>query len=460
MIRRIAATAGSILLAAGAGVLAMTSVGTQESPREARIVDAPPAPLAIGCGGGLVRSVAVAQDVQAVDQGAAAGTVLAARSEQPMSVFIGKSPISNMKTSAFFGSDAATVGSVYTTSVESGGAELAASSTHVAQSGDLQGIAVNACGRASMDQWLVGSSGKIGTSTMVVLTNPGKTPVAVNLEALGDVGAIPLGGSSTAVVGSGETKRIVLDGSLAERERIAVHVVTRSGGVYASLQTTSLDGYTPAGVSFVAPTHEGTDLMIPGSTIIKDSGGVLRIANPSTSTATVRISTVTSEGESSLPGAQSVEVSAKSVLDLSLQGLDAGVTSIRVSSDAPVVASAKTIAQAPVGSDVAWAVAREANTSGGVAFGSFAAQAAFVADKNAKVIVTPIGASGPLPNITVNVAAGAETVVDLPEGSLAAFYTSDQAVTGSVTVRNDSGIEWLPFASSEIEQRSMRVVLK
>ena len=113
----------------------------------------------------------------------------------------------------------------------------------------------------------------------------------------------------------GRGKGVLLGGSRSGQDRVALHVTAQSGGVAVSMQSTALDGYTPAGVSFVTPSQAGRSLTVPGIRIDDAAGAAsLRIVNPNNSPVSVNISTFSEAGKKPLPGGEAVKVAPGAVL--------------------------------------------------------------------------------------------------------------------------------------------------
>ena len=157
---------------------------------------------------------------------------------------------------------------------------MAGANVHVAQAGDTRGMAASACVSRTSDTWLVGSTSDVGTSNQLVITNPAQTAVTVELSAYGSAGELDLGSNATIAVDAASTERVDLDGVIPGDSRIGLHATTDAGTVGISLQQNSLDGATPAGVSYVTGSVPGTNLTIPGVAVADDSASSLRLVQP------------------------------------------------------------------------------------------------------------------------------------------------------------------------------------
>ena len=473
MKRRIVGGVSALAVACAGGALAVSQARSVQTPQRhpASAVAAPPAPLSFACGGKLQRTVAEGVNVGEVNESIKVHSWIAAASTEgraaPRTRIDGGRKVPAVGKLAFSSSESPLTGTVSTDSVATGSAELAAGTFHSAAAGDLRGIAMNPCQRPSLDQWIVGSSAKVGVSNQLILANPGAKPVTVSVAAHAGIGKAELGANSAVVVPAGETKRVLLDGSLSDQDRIAFHVTAQSGGVAVSMQATALDGYTPAGVSFVTPSQAGRSLTIPGIRIDDAAGAAsLRIVNPGNSTVSVDISTFSDAGKKPLPGGDGVKVAPGAVLDLSLEGLPAGQTSVSVEASAPVAVGARSTSRKAEGAptDDAWAAAPAA-TSGSAVYGAAKARIAAVAGaQRADVVATPISESGrEMAPVRASIGPDAQGVLELPEGSVAVRYESNAPVSAAVATSAEAnegvGIDWVPLASSGLAEESRRIAL-
>ena len=147
--------------------------------------------------------------------------------------------------------------------------------------------------------------------------------------------------------------------------RLALSLEAVGGTLVPALVTESLDGETAAGTEVLTGgAAPATDLTIPGVALVDaaDQGETapdaaagapdssdapaVRLVNPGSETATVSISMIGSDGEQSLPGADSVAVDPGAVFDVSLSGVPAGEYGVRVSSDSPVAAGVRLVRSA------------------------------------------------------------------------------------------------------------------
>lgn len=248
---------------------------------------------------------------------------------------------------------------VFTAAPEDGErSDVAAASSASVSSDDLAGFAASTCRPPLLESWLVGGAGTTGAADLVVLSNPGDVPAAVQLTLFGAEGeSAPAGGS---LVIAPRTQRVLPLAGIAFGEESPVIRVSATGGpVQASLQTSITRTLVPGGVdqsgAVAAPTRTVVITGIDASATAQtgDSLSILRILSPSAdATATV---TITPVGTSTPVGeATTVPLTAASPAEVNLGPLAAGRYTVAVEADAPVVAAAWQATGLGEGDDFAW----------------------------------------------------------------------------------------------------------
>ena len=229
---------------------------------------------------------------------------------------------------------------------EDAGPRVAASVGSVTTAGDLRGLAAASCARPGISQWLVGGSTQIGSSTQLVLQNPGLTPAVVQVDVWGQGGAAVLSGGGQQLVGPGEEVVTLVEAAAPEQRRLVVHVAATGGLVSASLQHSVLDGLVPLGVDYVVPGAEpAQDLALAGVASVGEAvddphAPQLRLLAPGGEAGTARVTVHGEDGTVPLRGVEDVALTPGVVTDVSLGGLPAGSYAVSVHADVPVVAGA------------------------------------------------------------------------------------------------------------------------
>lgn len=231
---------------------------------------------------------------------------------------------------------------------------VAGATTDVVTAGDLRGLSAASCQRPAAERWLVGGATTLGTTTQLVLTNPGGTPAEVTVAMWGPSGPVEVAGAATYLLAPGAERVVRLDALAAEERRVVTRVTSAGGQVTAHLQVAELRGLTPAGVDVVVPATSPalrqvvTGLDLAASTVDDPDAAVIRVLAPGQvdgepaaapgEVVTVTLSLLGPQGPVELPGAEQVELEPGVVTDVSLGGVPAGVYSVVVQGDAPVLA--------------------------------------------------------------------------------------------------------------------------
>ena len=334
------------------------------------------------------------------------------------------------------------------------GVGVGASVASATAAGDLQGVAASGCQSPGISQWLVGGSTELGTSARLVLQNPSRTPATVTIRVWGAGGELDLAGPATYLVPPSSQVSTLLEGLAAEQRRVSVHVSSTGALVTAYLQHNILDGLTPRGVDFVVPSDEPATaqtlvgLEVEASEITDTGVAALRILAPGDTAGTATIRVLGADGQHVLRGAETVDLAAGAVTDVSLAGLPAGRYSVVVQADVPVVAGAQTTRtgvadpeQRLVGTpqDRAWVPARHVTTA--------AARVVSVPARTAGVVV--------LTALPTDLDGGSTFAADVPivyaadELPADAAAVTDPAVTDPA-VTDPAAAGWVPEERGEL----------
>ena len=243
----------------------------------------------------------------------------------------------------------------------SGGAApgLVATQETRAETEEVVGLASVPCQSAGPSTWVLGGGGGPGRAERLILTNPGSNAVTVDVTAHGAGGrTIPPDGRSLVVPARGRT--VLLGDALAPGEDHPAFEVTATGGdITAVLVETSIDGTQPRAFDVVAASAAPSEEQIVAGVEVPSEGRgtlVVRVLNPGDTETIGTVSALTATGELPIPEAV-VRVPAGSVVDVPIEGLPPGATTLAVSADGPVVASARSFVN-DRGLDAAWAVSQ------------------------------------------------------------------------------------------------------
>lgn len=223
--------------------------------------------------------------------------------------------------------------------------DAAASTASATTSGDLRGLAAASCAAPGVDQWLVGGGTELGSSTRLVLSNPSRTPATVTISIWGPSGAVDPAGPTTYLVPPGEEVSTLVEGLAAQQRGLVVRATSAGALVTATLQHSVLDGLTARGVDLVVPGEAPATAQVITGVSVEDSEigdpdvASVRLLAPDEST-TATLTVLREDGQRVLRGAQTTDLVAGTVTDVSLSGLPAGSYSVVVQADVPVVAGA------------------------------------------------------------------------------------------------------------------------
>ncbi|MEG9247386.1 DUF5719 family protein [Arthrobacter sp. Soc17.1.1.1] len=314
----------------------------------------------------------------------------------------------------------------------------AATSTYTATDGDLRGLAASGCQAPSNDFWLLGASTTVGSSAVLMLTNPTGTPAAVTLELFGQDGPLEAAGTRGQLVAPGETRRIVLAGLAGNQDQVAVRVRSDGGRVTGVIQQSLLRGLTPGGVELLSPTAPaGITQVVPGVVVqnaetarrIREQEGygtaapALQVLVPGSSDAVLDIKVYGPDGVVDLPGGGVATAAAGSVMTVPLTDLPEGTYTVAVTSDVAVVASARVTRGIEAGGKpvdfggAPSAVRLGTDRAMALAEGVDAALVLGAPSGRGEVTLTPVAADGALgAPVVIGIAGG--TSVTVPASSL------------------------------------------
>ncbi|WP_173922198.1 DUF5719 family protein [Agromyces sp. Marseille-P2726] len=253
---------------------------------------------------------------------------------------------------------------------------LAGAQSQAVDSETLRGFAATACAEAVAESWLVAGATNLGRSGLVLLANPTAVAATVDVRVFGEAGAVDAPSALGIIVPAGTQRVLSLAGLAPDVVSPVVHVSSTGGAIAASLEHSVVVGLAPAGIELTGATAApATSQVIPGVPVPQAGGveatedhadgddhPVVRLFAPGGEAVEGSIGVVAESGS----GGDTIETTLQpgQVLDVPLGTLEAGVYTLRIEADAPVVAAARTTvggaegqtdASAP--SDLAWTVA-------------------------------------------------------------------------------------------------------
>jgi len=245
---------------------------------------------------------------------------------------------------------------------------VAGSQSQFAAGETIGGLAVAACTEAVSDSWIVGGSTDIGHSSLLLLGNPTPVLATVNVTVYGESGLIDAPGATGILVQPGEQRVVSLAGLAPNVKSPVLHVQSRGGQVAATLEQSSIRGIEPGGVEIIGTTATpDTQQIIAGlrapmvvtdETVTTGEGfnadtPSVRVLVPGETAATVQIG-VTSANPTIAGISTQVKVEPGIVTEVPLSPLAIGSYSVRVRSDEPIIAAARTATDGAGGKDFGW----------------------------------------------------------------------------------------------------------
>ncbi|MGO1883906.1 MAG: DUF5719 family protein [Citricoccus sp.] len=348
-------------------------------------------------------------------------------------------------------------------------------SLYSASDGDLAGTDASSCGAPAHEHWLAGATTTVGSTAVLVLSNPSASASTVDLSLFGGSGPVEAPGTTGIVLAPGESRSMVLGGLAPDEEHLAVHVTAQGGAVGATVQQHRLFGVTPGGVEIIQPTAAPSQTaVLPGLVVpsasnaeavtgqdgYEQAGPAVLLAAP-TADATAEITVSGPEGPVELPEGGVVDVEAGSTVRFPLDGLDHDIYTVTVTADAPLVAGARGLsgqADGPVDLSSVSAVGPlglerlVARPSGADA------NLALYSDAGGAVEITPVLSDGSLgeslvrelgPKSTRAVAFDDLADGDAPEVSAVLLETAEGQVHAGVDVRGEQGISAYPVVPQQ-----------
>ncbi len=327
-----------------------------------------------------------------------------------------------------------------------------ASVSSVTTEGDLRGLAAATCARPGVEHWLVGGTTTVGSSTQLVIQNPGRTPATVTIDVWGPTGPVAVTGGAQRLIRPGAEVVTLVEAVAPQLSRVVVRVTAAGGLVTTYLQQNSLDGLVPQGVDFVvpgAPPSKGqviSSVLSLGEEVDDPRAPRLRVLAQEAGMA--RVVAYGKDGMVPLRGAEAIDLEAGVVSEISLGGLPSGSYAIAVTGDVSLVAAAYQDRQGPADPqllhaehqyDRAWIASRSLAEDAGVDLGGIAlpegAGAAVTIGAVPRNVDEALG-SVPAAELTLRAYDTAGAVIgtkhlSVPAGATAAFAASSVASSGT-----------------------------
>lgn len=217
--------------------------------------------------------------------------------------------------------------------------------TSISTTGVNRGMASVPCTLPGSDFWFVGASGATGRRDVLVLTNLDSINAEVNVTVYSAKGQLDLPNARGVVVPARGTVELYMSLLAPKARDLALRVESTGGRVAPALRDNAVNGKKPGGVDWINPSAPPTtSLVVPG---IAPGAGfrTLTLANPSDLQATATLTVNGPNGPFKPANLSTVQIPAGSVKSIRLdQALRGDPSSITISSDQPLTASARNVA--------------------------------------------------------------------------------------------------------------------
>ncbi len=250
------------------------------------------------------------------------------------------------------GSDGGITVPVFTAPPEGDEAALiAAAESLELRDADLAGFAAAACRPPAMDSWLVGGVTATGANDLLLIANPGEVAASATLTVYGTE---PV--SSTLVVPPQTQIAVPLAANAAGQPTPIVRVSATGAPVRAMLQSSLIRTLEPGGIDIQDSAGQPLrDLVLPGVQVSALGADITAALIRVMATETDAVARVTVRDiAGAIVREETLPLSAQSPAEMSLTGLDAGVYSVELHADGPLVAGVWQTTGFGAGSDFAW----------------------------------------------------------------------------------------------------------
>lgn len=242
--------------------------------------------------------------------------------------------------------------------------------SQLVEEGDFVGLAAADCAVPGGDSWLAGGSTAVGRTTLLSLINPSEVAATVNLEIYGEDGPVVAPGTSGIIVPANGQRVLSLAGFQPDIQSPVVHVTSTGGQVSATLQEAIVRSLVPGGVDIVASAPGlTTSAVIPGVLVtdldavqalrkggdpqFDDVETAVRVFAPGEGSVAITVS-VRPEDGADTGTSFTLDIDAGRVTDVPIQQLATGSYTVSVTSESPLVASARVTSAVGERTDFAW----------------------------------------------------------------------------------------------------------
>lgn len=312
--------------------------------------------------------------------------------------------------------------------------------------GDYRSLTVTRCARPTTEASFLGVSSTSGTSSVLVLRNPGSRPATASVQVWTEDGPAAMAGRSQVVVPPGQEEKILLESVASGHQALGVDVSVLGTPLAMHVQSTERDGLTPGGAEIATALPPAAPRQVMPAVDVAGTAPSLVLANPHGGSTRASVQVYGPEGPVEAAALEDIDVPGGAVAALPLDGLPDGTYSVVVEADDDVLATTRSSVTGTdlpgdtVGAPVDFTLADAAPAIGAHAVTALPAGGAhgylvLAAVADTTVTLIPIAADGSAGEpVEVAVAAGTSTPV---VGSSLAI--GDQPPAGLAVVPEDPG---------------------
>lgn len=270
----------------------------------------------------------------------------------------------------------------------------------------LRGLATGACLPAQFETWIAAGSAETGRQAVLSLANPGDVPATVDVTVFGGSGAVSAPGSRGILLPPGTRRVFPLTGFAPDELSPVIHVQSQGSAVAAALHTSVTRGLDADGVAIVTGQFGASpNIVVPGVFVdgsdeaferrqepgFSDLAPMLRLLAPFEDT----IAQVSVLRPGQPPIVSVATLRAGRVVDVALDNVGAGLFSVTVSADQPIVGGARVSVVTESATDLSWVSAHpvlDEPTYMALPFGPEATLSVVAIDEEAEVTISRLSA--------------------------------------------------------------------
>lgn len=347
------------------------------------------------------------------------------------------------------------------------GQSFAAAQAQPVQTTALRGLTAQSCAEPANEQWLVGGSTAVGSSTTVNLGNPSEKSATVQLTVFDEKGQVDSAQTSGVLVPAGAERIVSLNGYAPGRERLAVQVVSTGAAVTASLGVGQVTGLRSFAVDTVTrQLTADTRLVVPGVANLSDgssnhhgeSGGddefPLLVRALSTTGAPTTATVRAMLGDGTVKDLGEIELAGGAVGELSVKRWPAGANAVVIDASEPIVGGVLGSVAGDRSHDNAWfAPAPQLQAGIDTPVAVVAGGRLVLANPGTEEAKATVSGAGTTTQ-SYRVPAGAAIVVSAPAESV---LTSDAPIHAGVRVAQGGDIAGYPVLAENVRGESLTV---